>query len=388
MPKYTSTYARNQNEKFRAAVLGMQEAALNRHRLVIKTSADDEVRVQFTRAYRPFGGGPAGEPQAPEKACETSFLDYKHNSRLLEAVKEKPAAEHGSKGITKYGRRTTREGCAVLQERYGREVAFLTLTIPGSTPEALRAVAENAGEILDAFFQRVRKFFYMAIDENAEKAAVDYVGVWELQKRGALHIHAAIGLSSPEMFDALVKNHRRWWCHILKTYSAKTGVDLFARAEGGTWSNRWRKVQTDCQKIRKSCKRYMSKYISKGITGGAVLSGGTPKRWWFMAKNLRQEVLARRITHVRMYSDFDECLRDAGALMEAVRGETQKTFAMENPFNGEVVGYQLYFEEGGKGAVYEHLCALLLSEIGNEVLQEIRSELERPPDKPEEKIAA
>jgi hypothetical protein len=389
MPKYTSTYARNQNEKFRAAVLGMQEAALKRCRLVIKTSADDEVRVSFIKPQRPFGS-PGGEAaQAPDQACETSFLDYKQKSRYLDAANENrqgnQPVRQGSKGITKYGRRTTREGCAVIQERFAREVAFVTLTIPGSTKEALATVAENAPEMLDAFFQRVRwhlKTRKSSIDE------ITYAGVWELQKRGALHVHVAIGLNDAGMLAELEKNHRRWWCQILETYSSKTGVDLFARADGGTWRKRWRKVQTDCQKIRKSCKRYMSKYISKGTTDGASLDGAAPKRWWFMSRNLKQEVLARRVSHVLMYDDFEECVKDAGALMEAVRGETQKTFAMENPFSGEVVGYQMYFEEGAKSAVYETLCALLFTEIGAETLQKIRSEIERPPDKGEQLLAA
>jgi hypothetical protein len=263
----------------------------------------------------------------------------------------------------------------------------VTLTIPGSTKEALATVAEHSPEMLDAFFQRVRWHFR----QHSKKTFIEeitYAGVWELQKRGALHVHVAIGLNDAEMFEQLLKHHRRWWCQILETYTNKTGVDLFARADGGTWRSRWRKVQTDCQKIRKSCKRYMSKYISKGVTAGEKLEGSAPRRWWFMSKNLKQEVLARRVSNVMMYDNFDEAIRDAAALMESVRGETQKTFAMENPFSGEVVGYQLYFAEGEKHAVYEHLCALLFTEVGAETLKWIRAEIEKPPDKTEQKIAA
>lgn len=397
MHKYTSTFQRNQREKFRAALLDLQEAALSRPRVVIKTSADDEIRFTWCKPYQPFGKHAAGGALPDSDALERSSLDYKHNSRLLTDANGEVRILHGAKGPTTYGRRTIREGCAVLEQKYGKSVAFLTLTLPGSITEALDTFAVNSSEILDAYFQRVRKHFSIkerksrgeiSIEEIEADRVIDYTGPWEPQQRGALHLHVAIGIYDQKMFDELLKMHKRWWCKLLKTYSEKTGVDLFARAQGGSWRNKWRYVQTDCVMVEKSVKRYMSKYLSKEHSNGGVMPFSTPKRWWVMSRELRQEVIAQRRSEIIAVGDFEDAIADVAAAMECIRGETQATFAMENPFNGDVVGYQMYFEHGAKTAIYEHLCALFTTEVGREVLNSIREKLARPPDIPAAKVAA
>ena len=397
MHKYTSTFQRNQREKFEAARLAMQEAALTRSRVVIKTSADDEIRFTWCKPYQPFGKHAAGGALPDSDALERSSLDYKHDSRLLTVAHLDPHSAYGAKGITKYGRRTIREGCAVMEQKYAKSIAFLTLTLPGSTKEALDAFAANSSEILDAYFQRVRKHFSIKerksrgeifAEEIEDDRVIDYVGPWEPQQRGALHLHVAVGMHDEAMFDELRKMHKRWWCKLLKTYSEKTGVDLFKRAQGGSWRNKWRYVQTDCVMVQKSVKRYMSKYMTKGHANGEVLPFATPKRWWVMSRELRREVIAQRRSEVFMFDDIADAVEDVAAAMECIRGETQATFAMENPFNGEIVGYQMYFEQGAKTAIYEHLRSLFGTEVGREVLQSIREKLARPPDIPVAKIAA
>lgn len=388
MHKYTSTFQRNQREKFRAALLGMQEAALTRSRVVIKTSADDEIRFTWCKPYQPFGKHAAGGALPDSDAQERSSLDYKHNSRLLTDVNGEVHVLHGAKGPTTYGRRSIREGCAVMEQKYGKSIAFLTLTLPGSTKEALETFAQHSSEILDAYFQRVRKHFRTSYDEIEDDRVIDYVGPWEPQQRGALHLHVAVGMYDEAMFAELLKMHKRWWCKLLKTYSEKTGVDLFKRAQGGSWRNKWRYVQTDCVMVQKSVKRYMSKYMTKGHRSVEALPFSTPKRWWVMSRELRREVIAQRRSDVFMVDDFEDAVADVAAAMECIRGETQATFAMENPFNGEIVGYQMYFEHGAKTAIYEHLRALLGTEVGREVLNSIREKLARPPDIPAAKVAA
>ena len=382
MPKYTSTFQRYQREKFRNALLELQEAAQKRVRVVIKTSADNETRLSWSESYQPFGKHAAGGPLPDSDSLERADLDYTHESRLLSAANVETRTAYGTKGITTYGRRSVREGCAVLDEKYGKSIAFITLTLPGSTKEALETFAAHSSEILDAYFQRVRKHFSNSYDENQVERAIDYVGVWEAQTRGALHLHVAIGIFDHAMFVEMRRVHKRWWCKLLKTYSEKTGVDLFGRAQGGSWRNKWRYVQTDCSLVEKSVKRYMSKYMTKGSANGEPLPFATPRRWWLMSRELRQEVISRRESVVVLYDDIDEAIADVAAAMECIRGETQATFAMENPFNGAVVGYQMYFDEGQKRGIYEHLCALLSTEVGREFLMTIRQKFERPPDIP------
>jgi hypothetical protein len=126
--------------------------------------------------------------------------------------------------------------------------------------------------------------------------------VWELQKRGALHLHWVIGCDvDVEKLSIRLKDK---WYELLKEVGDKEGIDMFARKGFGsshkdnpdTW-------QWKIERIEKSIQRYLSKYTSKGFNQN---SDGTksyskfqkmysPSQWWGISRNLLKEVQKYRV---------------------------------------------------------------------------------------------
>lgn len=162
------------------------------------------------------------------------------------------------------------------------ECVFLTGTLPGGTPAAMMALAEHSSEVV----YRLKNWLL-----NYVKGGLSLY-VWELQKRGALHLHYCIHVPNEVMRNRILAGFRRWWCDAIAAISDKSGVDLFEwENQKGTWRNSPQVVQADAQICEKSIAGYISKYASKGpkVGGSADVTGEVypwPARWWGVSRPL------------------------------------------------------------------------------------------------------
>lgn len=162
------------------------------------------------------------------------------------------------------------------------ECLFLTGTLPGSTPEAYKAMADYAPYLVNSLkawiAKRVpdKKDFY----------------VWELQERGALHLHYCLVVPEPTV-RAYIKDHfKAEWNRLLDSVGRASGVDMFRRFDGSTWAETPEVTQAYAQEVTKSVAAYLSKYCSKYSTKYTSSNSHNgvlkyfPKRWWGCSRPL------------------------------------------------------------------------------------------------------
>lgn len=198
----------------------------------------------------------------------------------------------------------------------------ITLTLPGGTPEAIRALAAWSSWLLNNLMQEIR---------DTEKP-IYYFGVWELQKRGALHYHLCIAANPNEfsmeqlgeLGDRIIK---RWW-ELLKVMGTTRrvsrggkkgnlpGIDMFkrsdevmARSKGpDTWRDRPDQWRADNQPILKSVAGYFSKYASKNVDSGnqsKTQKAYSPSRWWSVSKSINDEIKKARFDYTVAYHPLE-----------------------------------------------------------------------------------
>lgn len=165
------------------------------------------------------------------------------------------------------------------------ELIFLTGTLPGSTPAAMVAIAQWSGYLVD----RLKSWLSKMEGDRLEFYC------WELQKRGALHLHYCVYLKDPKNQRLLLAKFHDYWCKLLENVCKKSGVDVFERDDGGTWRDCWQVVRADAQRVYRSAAAYMAKYCSKG-SGEDIGVGMCPSRWWGVSRPLINLVRSLTIT--------------------------------------------------------------------------------------------
>lgn len=159
------------------------------------------------------------------------------------------------------------------------EVIFLTGTLPGSTPEAVETMARYSAFALHRLKAWVNKHVPSKKDFYC----------WELQRRGALHLHYAVVCSEQPVRARLIAGFAGQWGRILESISEQSGVDVFAREGGGTWRHSPEQWQFYAQEVEKSVAAYLSKYCGK--ESGKTADGVTaypPTRWWGVSRPLQE----------------------------------------------------------------------------------------------------
>ena len=157
------------------------------------------------------------------------------------------------------------------------EVIFLTGTLPGSTPEAIQTLARYSSFAIHRLKAWINKYIPQKKDFY----------VWELQRRGALHLHYAVVCPQQPIRARIIAGFASQWGRILASISEQSGVDVFARADGGSWRDRPDKWRFDAQEVRRSVAGYLSKYCGKdsGKTADGV-KAYAPTRWWGVSRPL------------------------------------------------------------------------------------------------------
>lgn len=160
---------------------------------------------------------------------------------------------------------------------------FITLTLPGSSRAAVDNISRFSGYLLNIVLQSVRNNFTDPY----------FFGVWELQKRGALHLHLFVAVPEDESSEDSLDKIRASWYNALEELSNDRGVDFFSHRLGDfcTIKRFW---QSDIQPVEKSPAAYFAKYVSKEANapiGRRAESGNKvryPSRWWCCSRNFKR----------------------------------------------------------------------------------------------------
>lgn len=188
--------------------------------------------------------------------------------------------------FTRNARHRLLEAGAIVDQFCGLNAYEITCTLPGSTVESMRLLAENTGWIMNELTQIMRRakckyWFY----------------VWELQKRGALHLHLLVADPEKNLSSLAKRLESRWW-ELLKSISSRTGQDAFARKTGGTWQNSPMRWQSHIAPIQKSVAAYFSKYAGKGSCNSSPDFKSPrvfcPSRWWGCSKEIKEQIKIQR----------------------------------------------------------------------------------------------
>lgn len=158
------------------------------------------------------------------------------------------------------------------------ECLFLTGTLPGSTEESFKAIAQYSGYVVNALKAWV---------SNRVRSKLDFY-CWEYQKRGALHFHYCVHVPDDEARSQIKDGFKEWWIGILKRVGEKSGTDLFRKNDKYTHLSDTSKVRAVAEICRKSPSRYLAKYLSKSancMKGRARFF--TPSRWWGTSRPLK-----------------------------------------------------------------------------------------------------
>lgn len=296
-------------------------------RISVECRTSGEVRLRLRS-----GEGAAAKAAVPLSTIVMNFKTPRYNCLQsgYGALPKEPRC------YTTYARRITREAAAQLEDDFGKNCWFITFTLPGSTRAAIATLAQYSSYVM----ARVRQWFR----DNYEGTEV--IAVWELQRRGALHMHLACGcLPSADMGMFALRVHVMW-CNLLEFLTRGTNVDLFGRGNGGTWRYRWDKVQTRTERVEKSVSRYLSKYLSKAKTGSWTRESYSPTRWWSCSRKLLAKLRRSRLTwisHTMSHADAGEWFaRVSGTAC----GAAQSVYAIVNEYKPSDRCLSLYFLSG------------------------------------------
>ena len=259
---------------------------------------------------------------------------------------------------TSFGKRakqTVRDAGALLDSEGLDRVVFLTGTLPGSTAEAVAALAAWSGWTVATLKQWLRDRY----------PGAQSFGVWEYQKRGALHLHICVQLSTTGEARKLKAEWKQRWLKLLAGVAQNSGVDVFARKGGGTWKDSPWVVRTDAQTVEKSVGRYLSKYLSKGGEALRAVAKFPPSRWWFCDRALQRRVLEARqqlVLEGLALSTALDLFERVGGL---IAGLSQSVFAYESPVNCQWKGVLGFSPPVVASILYREISGILRVLVGD-----------------------
>lgn len=235
-------------------------------------------------------------------------LDIINEFHLVQKVVQKGGWGNLSRPtkFTKNARHRLLEAGAVVDAACGLNAWEITVTIPGSGYKIFNAVASWTGWIMNELTRELRK-----------AKCTHWFYVWELQKRGALHLHLLIADPERNLYCLAKKIELRWW-GLLQSLSQKLSLDLFAKSKSVTWKHRPQKWQSHVSQIQKSVAAYFSKYAGKGSNNGQKTQGfqtvGMPARWWGSSRQIKQDITATR--QKWQFQTSPSCSREVKSCLE------------------------------------------------------------------------
>jgi hypothetical protein len=317
----------------------------------VHTNAANEVQLRLTSNLATLYRRDRHKPVVSTPKVRNGSLVYSRISQTDTTSGEIQGTTRDRK-FSGRARHMIREGGGVLDEVYSKNCWFLTLTLPGSTVQAVEAFAKFDKEIKNAFLQNFRKVFAKVFPRGG--ADLDYLCVSELQERGGIHFHIALGWASDRFARIVKRCYRRWWHKILLRYSAKSGVDLCERDGGGTWRELPQNFLLECEQVEHSVGAYLSKYLSKAASKDGRPGINSPSRWWSVSKPLRQKIeLAResQSTSFTTYADAQSQIKQAADTLIAAGFELRQ---MTSRWCDQFLGFICFPEPGKRIHLFEY----------------------------------
>ena len=236
------------------------------------------------------------------------------------------STRNGERGITQYGRRRVREGCALLEEHRAC-LAFWTVTLP---TEALLHLNET--DRWPMFQDRIRK--ELARRLQLAGLVPEIVGVVEIQEKRTRRT----GVCGTHLHICYRAKRTRWNCWAIDPAS----LDWIILAALQTCGMDRCDVSTagKVQPIRKSVGRYMAKYMTKGSCLAAVCprqKNLVPRQWWFMTAPLASRVAAATL---EMPWDFCSWLGSSREALEEAGLLTYGRYRIPDPLAPAVYWFQ------------------------------------------------
>jgi len=254
--------------------------------LKVRAYAHDRiVLTAFDKLPPQFSKAPARGASCREIIRGGAPLVKRHESRRGFRIGNRWRFRPVGSRFTVHGRNMIMDAAHIQEHEGVGKPYFVTLTMAGGTRMAYAAMAAGAGYIMD----RLNRWLRYRVEDGC------YCYVWELQERGAPHLHFVFRLPPGESRAVFACHLKTQWRKILGDVSDESGVDLFARSDGGTWRGNVKYPRIRVDEIKHSYASYISKYASKNKSKGGSLSAFKPARWWGVSAPLRKKVRARRL---------------------------------------------------------------------------------------------
>lgn len=270
--------------------------------------------------------------------CLTEGFSLDQGAKLSQDSSEEVTRpnRYGLKGITQDGKRIVRNGAILLEQKYGRKrLGLVSLTIPSYRKDEIKVISSNWGEVTRRFFQKLKRHLDRLGMPN-EIISCTEIQPKRYKKYGLICPHFHFVYCSKTRTHAkgwivLAKEFRGYWKDTIHEVLRLNGVDPRPEVDF--------KVSVDCQQIKHSVAKYLSKYISKGKdTVDEIIENGDadslPRQWWTATKEMKL-MFKNSIVHIcpeianSIFYHLDEYL-ESGAI---IRGG----FISDNWQNREVI---------------------------------------------------
>lgn len=209
------------------------------------------------------------------------------SSSATNSHKEAERKARGQNGISPYGRKMVRNGCYLLEKKYGREcLSFLTLTLPAMTEEENAQVCKEWSEIVRIAMQAIRRLL------RHRNLPGHIVGVVEIQP-GRFSRDGGMPLHLHCVFKGKENKWKKGWPVKPNEFRECWRRAVVARVPDMKWKV-WNAAE-NVQQVKKSAEGYLGKYLSKGDSDlqaveSAGLSDLLPSAWWVCSIELREAI--------------------------------------------------------------------------------------------------
>lgn len=240
--------------------------------------------------------------------------------------------------LTKFGlraKRTILRVGGVMDKLPGWNLC-VTLTLPADTRESFHALARYSSYAIDRFKDWLK--FQVRGGKNLR-----YFYVWELQKRGALHIHLCVNVPTRLSLRRVKQQSKSAWIRVLKSIGRHADVDMFQGRNGCDWNQNHQKIQVDVQTVRKGVSAYFAKYCGKDKNAQLqhIEAGLRPVRWWGCSRQLLREMRDASVTYTTPIMHPSQCMGLLSKLAEAMEKMGGKVFKFQERYTPylQIVAY-------------------------------------------------
>ena len=224
----------------------------------------------------PQDSSPVKRLYSPSEPCDRTF-------NIKSKVDTEPRSRRLS--LSRYGRRQLLRAGSCFDKDAETETLLLTGTLPGSTYQAFRAIAE--------FSTYATKTLSNWLTRHEPKCKWMYA--WEFQGRGALHLHLVCQVS--KRVASFVKDYfKDEWNRILQAIQLRASVDMYQKTRN--YSHSPSKTQVDVTVCDREPSRYISKYISKNATNAKGFARFPPSQWFQVSRSLLRSLREKTQTFI------------------------------------------------------------------------------------------